>query len=273
MESITLRDDSQIPQLGLGTWQLSGEACSTTVARAIEMGYRHIDTAFAYSNHREVGAGIKASGVDRSEIFLTSKIPLGKQQRSQVLQLGQQLQDELDTEYVDLLLIHWPNKNVPFSETLGAMGELVKRKVSRSIGISNFNADIAEQADEAGPVPVVTNQVEFHPLLFQADLLRRCAARGIVLTAYSPLGRGEVLGNPTISEIAEAHNATPAQVAIAWILSKGVVAIPKASSAEHLDANLKSTEIELSADEIASIDGIETKKRMIDGPWKHFPLE
>ena len=273
MDRITLRDGNEVPRIGLGTWQLTGARCTESVTEAISMGYRHIDTAFAYGNHAEVAAGIEQSGVRRDELFVTTKIPLGKQSRSQVIQQGDKLTEQLRTDYVDLLLIHWPDRDVPFEETLGAMKELVDRGTVRSVGISNFNPDLVQQADSVSPVPIVTNQVEFHPLLYQKKLLDTCRSLDVTVTAYSPLARGEAAADDRLAEIGRAHDASAAQVAIAWLLAHGIIAIPKASSAEHLRSNLEATDMELSDDEVARIDGFGDHRRLLDGPWKHFPLE
>lgn len=273
MKTITLRTGTQVPQLGFGTFQLNGAACSDGVRTAIEIGYRHIDTAFAYANHRDVAAGIKASGIARKDLFITTKIPLRQQRRDQVIQFGQKLQDELETEYADLLLIHWPNKDVPFAETLGAMAELVSRGVVRSIGVSNFNARIMAEADEISPVPIVTNQVEFHPFLHQRELLEECRRRTIVLTAYSPIARGAVVTDERMIAIARRNGTTPVVAALAWALEKGVIVIPKATGRDHIAANFLATEVSLSSGDIAEIDSFRDRRRLIDGPWKHFPLE
>ena len=273
MNNIELRDSRTIPQLGLGTWQLTGEQCAKSVSEVIGMGYRHIDTAFAYANHADVAEGIAKAGVPRDDLFVTTKVPLGKQSRSQVLELGFAIRKELEMEHVDLLLIHWPNKDVPFEETFGALHELMERGVTRAIGISNFNPELVKQADGASPAPIVTDQVEFHPYLYQKRLLETCEALDIRVTAYCPLARGETLRDERLIEIGRAHDATGAQVAIAWLLAKGLIAIPKASSREHLAANLASTDILLSPEEIERIDSFGDHRRLVDGPWKHFPLE
>ena len=273
MKKLTFRTGVEIPQLGFGTFQLDGDACMNGVRDAIELGYRHVDTAFAYKNHREVAAGIRQSGIDRSDLFVTTKIPLGQQRRDQVIQFGQKLQEELETEYVDLLLIHWPNKEIAFSETLGAMGELVSRGVVRSIGISNFNRHIMAEADEVSPVQLVTNQVEFHPFLYQRELLQACAEKRILLTAYSPIARGAALTDDRIKAIADRNGLSPVQVALAWAMEKGIIVIPKATGRGHIEENLRAEQVALSPEEIAEIDAFEDHKRMIDGPWKHYPLE
>lgn len=273
MQTLQLRNQTTIPQLGLGTWELTGATCTTVVAEAIALGYRHIDTAFAYRNHAEVAAGIAESGIDRGELYVTTKIPLGKLSRSQVLEHGKRIRDELRLEYVDLLLIHWPSRDVPFEETLGAFGELVGRGVTRSIGISNFNPELVEKADSVSPVPIVTNQVEFHPYLYQKTLRETCERLDIRVTAYSPIARGEVVGDERLLEIGRAHGADAAQVSIAWLLAKGIIVIPKASSTKHLEANLRAAELKLTPEEIERIDQFGEHRRMVDGPWKHFPLE
>lgn len=273
MRQLTLRDGHSIPQLGLGTWLLNGRECEDAVAAALRMGYRHIDTAVAYDNHREVGRGIAASGVPRKEIFLTTKLPLGKQKASQVAQLTGQALADLGVSYVDLLLIHWPDRNTDFAETLGAMAEQVKKGKVRSIGVSNFNRQIVVEADEASPIPVVTNQVEFHPYLNQKRLWETCTERKILITAYSPLARGALLDDPILSEVAQHHGVTAAQVSLAWLAAKDIVVIPKAAREDHLKANLAAMDIALSAEEVGNIDGIDRHERQVDGAWKHYPLD
>ncbi|AFG37837.1 aldo/keto reductase [Spirochaeta africana] len=273
MKQIELLSGYSIPQLGMGTWQLNGETCSTAVAAAIELGYRHIDTAFAYENHREVAQGIQQAGYPREELFLTTKIPLGKQRPEQIMTFGSRMLDELEVDYVDLLLIHWPDKKVPFAETLSAMKELVDKGSVRSIGISNFNSRITAEAADASPLPVVTNQVEFHPFLYQRELLQVCRERGIVVTAYSPLARGEVVRDERLQKIAERYETNAASVAIAWLMQKGIVVIPKAASTEHLQSNLAAADLEIAPEDIASIDSFEDFRRIINGNFKHYPFD
>ncbi|MFP4113470.1 MAG: aldo/keto reductase [Spirochaetota bacterium] len=273
MKQIRLRDGRTIPQLGLGTWQLTGRECRKSVAEAIAMGYRHIDTAFAYGNHNEVAAGIKESGLPREELYVTTKIPLNEQSRSQVLALGQSIPKQLGMEYVDLLLLHWPDKTVPFEETFAALAALIEEGRTRSIGISNFNPDLVRRADAVSPVPVVTNQVEFHPYLYQKTLLETCEELDIRVTAYSPIARGEVVGDDRLEQIGRAHDASAVQVSLAWLFARGLIVIPKASSEDHLRSNLAATEIELTPDELERIDSFEEHRRFVDGSWKHFPLE
>ena len=270
MKSLKLVSGTKIPQLGLGTYQLTGPICRDAVREAIAMGYTHIDTAVAYGNHREVGAGIRDSGADREQLFITTKVPKDKLRRSQVIELGKKMLDELSIDYIDLLLIHWPNKKVPFSETLDAMKVLVDRKMVKSIGISNFNATIAAEASGISKLPIVTNQVEYHPFLNQEELLASCCALGMKITAYSPLAQGRVFQNDSLNRIAAKYGISAAQVSIAWLLAKGIIAIPKASSVDHLKSNLDAVHLDIEPKEHTAIDGIEESYRIIDGPWKDF---
>ncbi|MDA3850662.1 MAG: aldo/keto reductase [Spirochaetaceae bacterium] len=270
MHSILLKSGNSIPQIGLGTWQLSGEDCSNAVNSALVMGYDHIDTAVAYANHKDVARGIKDSGKKRNSFFLTTKIPLETSTYDEVLKSAKKSLDELRVDYVDLLLIHWPNKSVPFSETLEAFNELRNRGLTKDIGISNFNAEITAEAVELSQAPLVVNQVEFHPLLFQKDLYESCKKVGVEITAYSPLARGKIFENDILKDIAAKNNASIAQVSISWLMSKGIIVIPKASSLDHLKNNLAARNLELSTEDLQSIDSIEETYRMVDGSWKHY---
>ncbi|MGP9688364.1 aldo/keto reductase [Psychrobacter sp. AOP22-C1-C5] len=250
---------ANIPVLGLGTWQSTGQDCVTVVKKALEMGYEHIDTAQAYDNEKEVGQGIKQSGVARDKFFLTTKIFPDdmKFQPEKLVEAAKRSLENLDTDYVDLLLLHWPDDRVPLSETIPALCELQKQGLTRHIGASNFNiADIIE-AEKHADVPIVVNQVEFHPFIKQNTLQTFLNNHHILLEAYSPLARGDVFDNDTIKEIADKHNVTPAQISLAWILSdKHRVAIPKTSNPDHLQGNLDAINIELSAEELEKIGSL-----------------
>jgi len=271
MNDLTFSSGRTIPQLGLGTWQLTDESCIATVRDALEMGYTHVDTADGYGNHKEVGQGIKEAGISRDKLFLTTKIAKPHQRPEEVLSFGQRMLEELETDYVNLLLIHWPTKAVPFKETLDAMAELVHKGVVKDIGISNFNSALTAEAAEISSVPIAANQVEFHPLLFQKALLERCESLNIKLTAYSPLAQGAVFQNKIIKDLAAQGGISPAQLSIAWLLAKGIIAIPKSSGKEHLKSNLKAAEIQLEDEVLSKIDAIEEESRVIqaDG-WREF---
>ncbi|HAM62021.1 MAG TPA: aldo/keto reductase, partial [Psychrobacter sp.] len=257
-KNYTIRTAGQanIPVLGLGTWQSTGNDCVEVVSKALQMGYEHIDTAQAYGNEKQVGEGIKQSGVARDKFFLTTKIFPDdmKFEPEKLKAAAEQSLKDLDTDYVDLLLLHWPDDRVPLSETIPALCELQKQGLTRHIGVSNFNIANIVEAKKHADVPIVVNQVEFHPFIKQDSLQTFLNNHHILLEAYSPLARGDVFDNEVIQKIADNHNATPAQVSLAWILSdKDRVAIPKTSNPEHLQGNLDATKIELSADELEQI--------------------
>ncbi|WP_372815177.1 aldo/keto reductase [Psychrobacter sp.] len=257
--NIRTAGQANIPVLGLGTWQSTGQDCVDVVSQALKMGYEHIDTAQAYGNEKEVGQGIKQSGVSRDKFFLTTKIFPDdmKFEPEKLIAAAKRSLADLDTDYVDLLLLHWPDDRVPLSETIPALCELQKQGLTRHIGVSNFNIANIIEAEKYADVPIVVNQVEFHPFIKQKTLQTFLNNHHILLEAYSPLARGDVFDNEIIKEIADKHNVTPAQISLAWILSdKHRVAIPKTANPDHLQGNLDAINVQLSADEIEKINGL-----------------
>ena len=257
--NIRTAGQANIPVLGLGTWQSTGQDCIDVVSQGLKMGYEHIDTAQAYGNEKEVGQGIKQSGVARDKFFLTTKIFPDdmKFEPEKLIVAAKRSLDNLDTDYVDLLLLHWPDDRVPLSETIPALCELQKQGLTRHIGVSNFNIANIIEAEKYADVPIVVNQVEFHPFIKQQTLQTFLNNHHILLEAYSPLARGDVFDNDIIKEIAEHHSITPAQVSLAWILSdKHRIAIPKTANPEHLQGNLDAINVQLSADEIEKISSL-----------------
>jgi len=257
-----LRSNYYIPVLGLGTWLLTGKKCEEAVKKALEIGYRHIDTAEAYENQTEIGRAIRE--FSRSRLFITSKVWRTNLRFESVLKACESTLKDLNTSYLDLYLIHWPNPNIPLEETFRAMKVLYEQGKVRSIGVSNFNVHLLEQALEVEEVPVCVNQVEFHPQLYQKELLEFCKKHDIVLVAYAPLARRRVLKDKTIKELADEYGKTPAQISLKWILQKGAVPIPKASSEEHLRENMSLFDWKLSREDINKIDSIGIKKRIVD---------
>jgi 2,5-diketo-D-gluconate reductase B len=252
----------EVPALGYGTFQLSGSQCERGVAHALSVGYRHLDTAQAYENEDRVGAAIAASGVPREEIFLTTKLWTSELTRDRVGPATDASLRRLGTDQVDLLLIHWPSPEVPLGETLAAMVAVMDAGRTRSIGLSNFPPSLVREALEHAPI--LCNQVEYHPFLGQPRLRELAAEHDLLLTAYSPLARGRVDGDDTLREIAAAHGATPAQVALRWLVDQDrVAAIPKATSPERIEENLGALEPRLDDAERRRIDALERGERLI----------
>ncbi len=247
---------ARIPSLGLGTFQIEAEKTADLVKAALSEGYRHIDTAQAYGNEEAVGLGIRAAGVPREEIFLTTKILPDRYAPSDFKRAAMESLDRLGVDHVDLLLLHWPSKTVPLTDTLPVLDELIEAGHVRNGGVSNFTIALLEQAKSVMRHPIAANQVEYHPFVPQAKLVAAMEGMDIPLEAYSPLARGEVMQDDTMKEIAAAHDANPAQVSVAWVLAKGGIAIPKTGKAERLAGNRAAAEIELSQEEIGRIDGL-----------------
>jgi 2,5-diketo-D-gluconate reductase B len=248
MEYLTIKN-AEVPSLGLGTYRLTGEACVHAVGRALSMGYRHLDTAQMYGNEAEVGRGIEDSGVDREEIFLTTKVWSSDFARDRVIQKTRESLKKLRTEYVDLLLMHWPGDGAPLGETLGAMQELQEEGSVRHVGVSNFSPSLVEEAAEHAEI--ICNQVQYHPYRKQDALLEQAQEMDYLLTAYTPLSRGGVGRDATLREIGEAHDKTATQAALRWLLQQDkVCAIPKATGEEHLRENLDVFDFELSDEEM-----------------------
>lgn len=240
MDSVTVHGEA-IPSLGLGTWRLRGETCTEAVEMALDLGYRHIDTATMYENQRAIGRAIDRSGLDPDELFVTTKVSGSDLSREAVVRSARASREQLGVETVDLLLIHWPNSRVPISETVGAMNDLQRDGVVRHIGVSNFSTSQLATAIDASETPIFTNQVEYHPFENRGELLAFCLEHGILLTAYSPLGEGRdrLLENEALRDIGARYDKTPAQVTLRWLVQqRTVAAIPKAADRDHLRENL-----------------------------------
>ena len=246
-----------IPSIGLGTWRLAGAQCTDIVSRALALGYRHVDTAEMYANEAEVGAGLKASGVPRGEVFLTTKVWHDHLEPQAMWAAAEASLKRLGTDYVDLYLIHWPNPAVPLELTIDALCEVRRRGLARAIGVANFPSALVDRAAALSTEPLAVNQVEYHPFLSQRAVLEACRAHGMALTAYCPLAKGAVDQSPVIREIAEERGLTTAQVALAWLIGQeGVVAIPKTATPSRLADNLAAAYLTLTAEERARIDAL-----------------
>lgn len=253
MEHVTTQG-VEIPAIGLGTYRLRGQECTDVVETALEMGYRHIDTAEFYSNQAAVGNAIAAAPVDREELFVTTKIWKTDLEYDQAIASATESLEKLDIGYIDLLLIHWPSTSVPTAETIQAMNSLQEEGLVHHIGVSNFSVAQLEDAIEASETPILTNQVPYDPTTDQSDLLEWCVREDVMLTAYSPLGKGSVVGNETLATIGERYGKSAPQVALRWLIQQPMVAaIPKASSRDHLAANLDVFDFELTDTEMEQI--------------------
>jgi 2,5-diketo-D-gluconate reductase B len=255
-----------VPRIGLGTWLVTGEEAHDAVLDALQLGYRHIDTARAYENEVEVGRAIAESGVPRSEIWVTTKVWYANADAKGVWRSCEASLKDLGLDHVDLLLLHWPNDDVPLAETMGALGEVQQDGGARHVGVSNFPSDLLAAALDYAPL--FANQVEYHPYLEQSELLRLAREHDLLFEAYSPFAHGRLLDDPVLHEIAAAHDRTAGQVALRWLLDQPqVVALPKAGSHERRAENLEVFDFELHDDERDRIAALERGLRTADPPW------
>ena len=253
MEYVTVQD-TEVPALGLGTWRMRGPTCRRAVATALELGYRHIDTAQAYGNERQVGAALAQSAVAREELFLTTKLGSSNRDHDSVLASTRESLRKLDTDFVDLLLIHQPNTRTPLEETIGAMDELVADGLVNHIGVSNFGVKRLHAAREHATAPILTNQVQYHPFWDQTRLLDYCQIHDLMLTAYSPLAHGGAVSDDLLEEVGARYGKTPAQVALRWLVQQdNVSTVPKSTSPAHLESNLGIFDFELTEAEMRAI--------------------
>jgi len=252
-----LADDFEIPVLGLGTWELSGGVCEKAVQTALESGYRHFDTAEFYGNEAVVGDVV--TGFDRGKLFLTSKVWHSNLAFDKVLKSCRRSIDRLGTDYLDLYLIHWPNQAVDLAETFRAFRELGDEGLVRSFGVSNFNVNHLRKAlpicAELG-LSLSVNQVEFHPGLYQRDLLGFCGENGIAVTAYSPLGLGRLGDDEVLADVGGHYAKTWAQVSLRWLLDKDLLVIPRSSNPLHIRQNMDVFDFELSEEDTKRIDAL-----------------
>ena len=252
---------ASIPALGFGTWALPDDRVQPLVEHSIAIGYRHVDTAQMYKNEKPVGAGIKASGVSRGDIFLTTKIWPDFFARDAFRRAADERLAVLGVDQVDLLLLHWPSKSVPLAETIEALNAVKEAGQTRHIGISNFTTAMIDEAARLSAAPLVTNQVEYHPFLSQAKVMASLREHGMALTAYCPLARGKVVGDPILSRIGKAHGKSDSQVALRWLVQQdGVIAIPRSSSEKRIAENLDVFDFKLSDAEMAEISAMGSPK-------------
>ncbi len=271
MDYWSVKRKFKIPKLGFGTWQIKGTQCVKAVKKALEVGYRHIDTAQIYENETEVGEGILSSEIPREEIFLVTKVWKDYLDFREVLLSVSRSLDNLKTEFIDLLLIHWPNSQYPLEDTFSALKELVQTKKVKHIGVSNFTPQLLKKALKIYP-SLICNQVEYHPFLDQSPLIRIMKKQKMFLTAYSPLARGEVFKNTTLKSIAKKYKKTPAQIALRWLLDQeNIIAIPKAKTFSHITSNFKIFDFQLNPEDKRRIKKLTSRnRRLVRPPWAPF---
>lgn len=261
---------ARIPAIGFGTYTLEGQTCRDMVARAIEVGYRHIDTARMYGNEVEVGQGIRDSGIKRDELFVVTKIWWKDLAPGDLERSAESAVEAIGIGRVDAILIHWPNLDQPLEDSIAALNRTVSSGLTRHIGVANFTSSLFDEASAISEAPLICNQVEYHPFLSQENVLAACRRHQAAMVAYSPIARGgELLSNQVIVAAAERHNRSPAQIVLRWEVEQdGVAAIPRTSNPERLAENLAVFDFELHPDERDAITALTTRRdRLIDASF------
>jgi 2,5-diketo-D-gluconate reductase B len=262
---------AKMPAIGYGTMEFPGRA-TELVTHAINIGYRHIDTARKYGTEEQVGEGIRASGIARGELWVTTKVTELDAREADFLRSAETSLKALRLDYVDLLLVHWPQPKVPFTETLGALAKAKRSGMTRHIGVSNFTLAMLEEAVRVCPEPLITNQIEYHAYLPQDRMLAALKRHGMILTAYCPVARGQLLDDPVISEIAKAHGRTPAQICLRWLVQQPMVAaVPRALEEAHIAENLAVFDFALDDHEMQRISALRRRNVRIADPPERAP--
>ena len=262
---------AKIPAIGFGTMELPHRPAEL-VAAAIAAGYRHIDTARKYGTEERVGEGIRASGIARSELFITTKVTEENAREADFLRSAETSLMALGLDHVDLLLVHWPQPKVPFAETLGALAKAKRSGLTRHIGVSNFTLAMLDEAVRVCPEPLVTNQIEYHAYLPQDRMIAALHRHGMILTAYCPVARGQLLDDPIIGEIARAHDKTPAQICLRWLVQQPMVAaVPRALEDAHIAEDLHVFDFLLSDEEMRRISALRSRNIRIADPPERAP--
>jgi 2,5-diketo-D-gluconate reductase B len=265
---------AKIPAIGLGTMTLMDAVCVEAVETAIRLGYRHIDTAERYRNETKVGEGLRrglrAAGLAREEVFVTTKVFHDRLAAADFERSLEQSLRDLELSWVDLLLIHWPNPKVPLKETLDVLCKAKRDGRAKHVGVANFTTSLLQDAVKLASEPLVTNQIEVHPFIDQDKVLAACRARGLAVTAYCPLARGQIPGNDVLARIGKAHGKTSAQIALRYLVQHGIIPIPRTSNPDHLAANLAIFDFTLSDVAMTEIAGLkQTGLRVVNPP--HAP--
>jgi len=244
---------ARIPVIGLGTWDLRGRTCARMVEQALRLGYRHVDTAEMYDNEREVGEGLRASGIARAEVFITTQVLPDHLAPREFERAAKESLAKLRLSEVDLLLIHWPNPRIPLADTIGALCRAKREGLARHIGISNFTVDLVAQAVRLATEPLVTNQIEWHPYIDQSKVVDACRRHGLSVTAYSPIARGRAVNDDTLREIGLRHRKSAGQVCLRFLVQEGAIVIPRTSKRERLAENIAIFDFTLAPAEMEEI--------------------
>ena len=271
MPKLTARGGMEMPVIGFGTSSLGN--CGEIVANALEAGYRHIDTAWKYGTEKGVGEGIKASGVPRKDIFLVTKVSHEYLRAAPSRNPSRRASTRLQTDYVDLLFVHWPAiDGTPLAETMGALAKAKREGKARHIGVANFNIALAEEAMRLCPEPLAVLQAEYHPYLNQSKVLAFCRKAGLAFMAYCPLGRGRLFKDPVLAEIAKSKGRTLAQIALRWIVQQGNIApIPRSSNPQHMAESLQVFDFSLTDEEMKRIHALARPDGRIADPAGRAP--
>jgi len=259
---------AKIPLVGLGTWDLRGRTCARVVEQALKLGYRHVDTAEMYDNEREVGEGVRASGLKRNDVFVTTKIWPSHFAPRALERAARDCLVRLRLSEVDLLLLHWPNPQIPLQETLGALCKVKRDGLARHIGISNFTVALIDEALQIATEPLVCDQIECHPFLDQSKVIAACRDHGMAVVAYSPIARGNARNDKLLVRVGDAHKKTAAQVCLRYLVQQDIVVIPRTSKLDRLSENAAIFDFTLSDEEMAEIGALARRDgRVVD--WSY----
>jgi len=265
-------DGAGIPLVGLGTWDLRSRTCARIVEQALRMGYRHIDTAEMYDNEREVGLGLRAAGIARDEVFITTKVWPSHFAPRELERAAEQSLSRLAVDRVDLLLLHWPNPEIALSDTLGALCHVKQRGLTRHIGVSNFTVALIEQAVKLAEEPLVCNQIELHPFLDQSRVIAACRSHDMGIVAYSPIARGSAKNHPVLARIGKAHGKSAAQVSLRFLVQQGIAVIPRTSRPERLTENFSIFDFALSPTEMTEVAALGSRQgRVVNFSYSGSP--
>jgi diketogulonate reductase-like aldo/keto reductase len=262
---------ARIPQIGLGTMTLKGDVCVQAVETALQVGYRHLDTAEYYGNEVENGEGLRASGIARDKVFICTKVRQGDLMPDDFQRVIDQSLVKLQLPFVDLLLIHWNNPNIPFNLSVGALCKAKKDGKTKHVGVANFTTAMLDEAWAVTSEPLVCNQIEMHPFINQDKVLAACKTHGMAVVAYCPIARGKVPGADALERIGAAHGKSAAQVSLRYLVQMGVCAIPRTATPAHLAANLDVFDFVLSAAEIAELKALNAANMRVVNP-PHAPV-